>query len=229
MRFKKIAKGASKVLRTGAKAAVPIAYASKYQKQIATGAKYAAKGAKFLAKNSDKIQSAQKILGEHFSGGSFSVPGAVVDATLGIAKRKGEKYLDKKLGKYKAYRIAKAGFDTAWDVGTGNYAGALSNATDLYADVDPNKKRAAKVRGAIKGATGFYNSAMSGDVLGAYQNAGQVYTNVDPNKKRVAKFNRINSQYVNPALDFAQSANAASRASSKSSRVLQPRTASIIA
>lgn len=211
MKFKKIAKATSKAMKVTAKAAAPLAYAAKYNKEINQAAKYAAKGSKFLAKHGADIQDAVS----QFQGGGGLNPNVkkmLVDATVGYAKKKGEAYLDKKLGKYKAYRLAKAGFDTAYSLGTGNYSGALRSATDIYAESDPNKKRAAKVKGAVRGATGFLGSAMKGDVLGAYQSAGQVYSIADPNKKRVRRFQNVSSNYISPTLGLAQSANQLSSA-----------------
>ena len=119
------------------------------------------------------------------SGKSFSVPGIIADATIGYAKRKGEKYLDKKLGKYQAYRVAKNSLDLAYDIGTGNPMAAIKHATNLYAEADPNKKRVAKVAGTIRGTTGLLSSAATGNVKGAFDNGLSLYSLADKNKKRV--------------------------------------------
>jgi hypothetical protein len=220
MKYKKIAGKLTKAAKTAttvAKVATPL---YKYRDEIATGAKYAAKGANFLVKNQDKIMAASRYAQKYAGGGNISIPGAVVDATLGIAKRKAEKYADKKLGKYKAYRVAKAGFDTMYDVGTGNPMAALKHGTQLYAEIDPNKKRAAKVSGVVNGATGLASGLMRGDALGAYQGASQLYSTVDPNKKRVEKFNNIKSNYLDPTVGLGAASYSLANQTSKSNKSL---------
>jgi hypothetical protein len=218
MKFKKITSKASKAMSSAAKAATPLAYAVKYNKEIQqgakmarTGAKYAAKGAKFLKNHAGDIQDAVSQM-EGGGGLNPNVKKMLIDASIGYAKKKGEAYLDKKLGKYKAYRIAKAGIDAAYNVGTGNYAGALRSATDIYGEADPNKKRVAKVKGAVKGGLGVLQSAMHGDLAGAYGNATQVYAIADPNKKRVRKFMNVNSNYIMPSAELIGASNDLSRA-----------------
>jgi hypothetical protein len=220
MKFKKVAgkitKGAN-ISTNVLKVATPL---YKYRKEIATGAKYAAKGAKFLYNHQDQILAASRYASKLGGGGSMSIPGALVDATLGIAMRKGEKYLDKKLDKYKAYRIARAGVNTIYDVGTGNPMAALKEGTKLYAEIDPNKKRAAKVSGVVNGATGLASGLMRGDALGAYQGASQLYSTVDPNKKRVEKFNNIKSNYLDPTVGLGAASYSLANQTSKSNKSL---------
>jgi len=220
MKYKKIVgkiTHAAKAVTKVAKVATPL---YKYRDEITTGAKYAAKGAQFLVKNQDKIMAASRYAQKYAGGGNISIPGALVDATLGIAKRKAEKYADKKLGKYKAYRIAKAGFDTAYNIGTGNPMAALQTGTKLYAEVDPNKKRAAKVSGVVNGATGLVSGLMSGDALGAYNGASTLYSTVDPNKKRVEKYNNIKSNYLDPTLGLGAASYSLANQTSKSHKDL---------
>lgn len=220
MKFKKVARKltkAAKITTKVAKVATPL---YKYRKEIATGAKYAAKGAKFALKHQDQIMAAGRYVQKYAGGGKISIPGALVDATLGIAKRKGEKYLDSKLGKYKAYRIAKAGLDTVYDIGTGDPMAALKHGTQLYAEVDPNKKRAAKISGVVNGATGLVSGLMSGDAMGTYQGASQLYSTVDPNKKRVAKYNSIKNNYLDPTLGLGAASYSLANQTSKSSKSL---------
>lgn len=226
MKYKGIIKAATKTVKRAGRVAVPLAYAAKgakfytsHKKGVKQGIKIAKKVATVAAKNAKHIGKASSVISKHLSSGSFNVPGAVVDATLGIAKRQTEKYLDKKLGKYKAYRMIKAGVDTAYDLGTGQYVGALKNATKLYAEADPNKKRAAKIKGAINGVAGFGKGIMKGDVLGAYEGLGQVYSVADPNKQRVAKFNNINSNYIAPTIELNKQTNLANKQAQKSSRI----------
>ena len=220
MKYKKIASKltkAAKVTTKVVKVATPL---YKYRNEIATGAKYAAKGAQFLAKHQDQIMAAGKYAQKLSSGGNISIPGAIVDATLGIAKRKGEKYLDKKLGKYKAYRIAKAGLDTVYDVASGNPMAALQHGTQLYAEVDPNKKRAAKISGIVNASTGLVSGLMSGDASGAFNSGMQLYSSVDPNKKRVAKINAMKSNYLDPTIGLVNAGGSLASQSSKSNNSL---------
>ncbi len=220
MKFKKVAGKLTKAANITTKVAKVATPLYKYRNEIATGAKYAAKGAKFLAAHQEEISKVAKYASKYAGGGNFSVPGIVVDATLGVAKRKGEKYLDKKLGKYKAYRIAKAGFDTIYDVGTGNPLAALKHGTQLYAEVDPNKKRAAKVSGIVNGSVGLVSGAMTGNLQGAYNGVSQLYSTVDPNKKRVEKYNNVKSNYLDPTIGLTQSAASLSGQAIKSSNSL---------
>jgi hypothetical protein len=92
-------------------------------------------------------------------------------------------------------------------VGTGNVGGAINEATNIYGEADPNKKRVAKVKSAVGGVTQMVNSAMAGDYAGAYGGALQTYAAADPNKKRVQKVMNINNKYVVPAYNLYQSAN----------------------
>lgn len=145
----------------------------------------ASKSAKFVKNNKDEIRYAAKYVKQAAKSGN--VPGALLDATVGIAKRKGEKYLDKKLGGSRGYRIAKAGFNAAYDIGTGNPMGAIKSGTQIYSEIDPNKKRAAKISGIVNSATNLADSAMSGNFTGAVRSGAQLYSEIDPNKKRAAK------------------------------------------
>ena len=220
MKYKKIANKLTKAAKVATKVAKVATPLYKYRDEIATGAKYAAKGATFLAKHQDKILAGARYAQKFSGGGNMTVPGALIDATLGIAKRKGEKYLDKKLGKYKAYRIGKAGFDTAYNIGTGNPIAALKTGTKLYAEIDPNKKRAGKVSGIVNGATGLVSGVMSGDALGAYNAASTLYSNVDPNKKRVEKINNIKSNYLDPTIGLGAASYSLANQTSKSNKSL---------
>lgn len=204
--FKSVAKGTTKVLKAAKTATVVARPLLKYKNEIETGLKYGAKAGKFLVNNSDTIQKIYKAGSKYAtSGKSFSVPGVIADATIGYAKRKGEKYLDKKLGKYQAYRIAKNGLDLAYDVSTGNPMAAIKHGTNLYAELDPNKKRAAKVAGAIRGTTGVLSSVATGNVKGAFDNGLSLYSLADKNKKRVGRVNDINQHYIQPTYGVVDS------------------------
>ena len=221
MKFKKVAGKITKTAKNttlAAKVGTPI---YKYRKEIATGAKYAAKGAKFLYNNQDNIMMAQHYASKLAGGGNFTIPGIIVDATVGYGVKKLEHYADKKLGKYKGYRIARAGFNTVYDVATGNPMGALQEGTKLYSEVDPNKKRAAKVSGIVNGATGLASGLMSGDAMGAYQGASQLYSTVDPNKKRVEKYNNLKNNYLDPTINLVNSTNSMSNQLHKSNKNVQ--------
>lgn len=186
-------------LNKAAKTAVVIGRPlAKYQNEIKTGLKYGAKAGKFLAKHGDTILD----VGSKYvsSGKSISLTGALADATVGYAKRKGEKYLDKKLGNYKAYRIIKAGADLAYDASTGNPMAALKHGANLYQELDPNKKRAAKIAGAVRGSVGLVGSITSGDAKGAFDNGLALYSIADKNKKRVATINDFNTHYIQPTV-----------------------------
>jgi hypothetical protein len=206
MKFKKIATGTAKAFKISTKALKVATPLIKHQKELKTVAKYALKygapAAKYAYEHREQIKKGYDYAKKYAGKGNISVPGALVDASLGIAKRQGERYLDKKLGKYKAYQIVKAGVNTVYDVATGNPVGALNNATNLYSEIDPNKKRAAKIAGSIHGATGIVGGVMSGDVGQVVQGGLKVYSVVDPNKKRVDRVNRVNSDYVLPSMQL---------------------------
>ena len=204
--FKSVANFQTK-LQKGATTAVKVARPLlKYNKEIETGLKYTSKAGKFLVRNSDTIGKIYKVASKYAtSGKSMSVPGFIADATIGYAKRKGEKYLDKKLGKYQSYRVAKNSLDLAYDISTGNPMAAIKHATNLYAEADPNKKRVAKVAGTIRGTTGLLSSAATGNVKGAFDNGLSLYSLADKNKKRVDRVNSVNEHYIQPGLAVVDS------------------------
>lgn len=184
----------------------------KYQNEIKTGLKYGAKAGKFLAKHGDDINKLYDVGSKYASkyassGKSMSFTGALADATVGYAKRRGEKYLDKKLGNYKAYRIIKAGADLAYDAATGNPMAALKHGANLYEELDPNKKRAAKIAGTVRGSVGLVGSVASGNAKGAFDNGLALYSIADKNKKRVAAVNDFDNHYVQPTYGFVKSSN----------------------
>lgn len=217
--FKKVASKINKAAKTTAKVANTAAYAAKYNKEIGSAIKYLAKqgggapgdstastlmaaakgaakgvgkGAKFLAAHSDEIGKAgAEVLKDP------RVQQYILEKSVGYGLKKGEKALDKKLGKYKGYRIARGGVNLLYNVGTGNVGGALNEATNIYAEADPNKKRVAKVRGYTSNLSNIAGSLMSGDVGGAAQGAMNVYAMSDPNKKRVAKVQKKAGKVVN--------------------------------
>lgn len=205
MKYKKLANKTSSGLKAGTNILKVANPAYKYRKEIAI----ATKGAKFAAKHSGAIRKEVGLAQKYAAGGNISIPGALVNATLGIAKRQGEKYLDKKLGKYKSYRIAKAGLDTVYDVATGNPIAAINHATNLYSEIDPNKKRADRIAGGIHGATAVASGVMSGNVLRTAEGGMQMYSAVDPNRKRAAEVNKINEDYISPTANLVQNANKA--------------------
>ena len=206
MKFKNFAKGTTKALKISTKVVKVAKPLIKHQKELKTVGKYALKYgaplAKYAYKHREQIKKGYDYAKKYAGDVNISVPGALVNATLGVAKRQGERYLDKKLGKYKAYQIAKAGVNTVYDVATGNPIGALNNATNLYSEIDPNKKRAAKIAGSIHGATDVVSGVMSGDVGKVVQGGLSVYSVADPNKKRVERVNRVNSDYLQPAMQL---------------------------
>lgn len=221
MKYKNIVGKASRVLNVGTKAlkvATPVYH---YRKEIGTAAKYAVKAGKFVKAHRSEIKAATD-LGREYLGGAhgYSLPGIVVDATLGIAKRKGEKYLDKRLSKYKSYRVAKAGFDTAYDLGTGNYMDAINRGTDLYSELDPNKNRAARISEGIHGATQLASSITGGDIAGAAQGGLKLYSAADPNRKRAEKVNKVNEDFISPTVNLVQNVNKTNAQVNKSSNQL---------
>lgn len=220
MKYKNIASKTSRALSVGTKVLKVAAPAYRYRNEIGTAAKYAYKGAKFIKNHRDEIKQAAKVGREYLGGGGggYSIPGIVVDATLGIAKRQGEKYLDKRLGKYKSYRMAKAGFDTAYDVGTGNYLGALNRGADLYSELDPNKKRAARISGGVHGATAVVGGVMSGNVLRSVEGGMQLASAVDPNRKRAARVQRVNEDFISPTANLIQNVSKANKQINKSQK-----------
>lgn len=227
--FKKLATKVSKGLDIASKAAKPAAYVAKYQNEIMAAGKFIKKhsgggdpeqtmktlkkvgkgvyqAGKFVADNKETIG---KVAKEGIKKGLKDprIQKAILDQSLGLGLKYGEKYADKKLGKYKAYRIAKGGVNLLYDVGTGNVGGALNEATNIYGEADPNKKRVAKVKGAVGGINQMVSSAMAGDYEGAYGGALQTYAVADPNKKRVQKVLDINNKYVVPAYNLYNSAS----------------------
>lgn len=100
---------------------------------------------KVVGKIAKPIGLAAKIGGTALAVETLGVPMLAGYVGLGLAKKFGEKYLDKKLGGNKAYRVAKAGINTAYALNKGNYAGAYGAGSQLYSELDPNKKRVAKL------------------------------------------------------------------------------------
>lgn len=99
---------------------------------------------KVAGKIAKPIGLAAKVAGTALAVETLGVPMVAGYIGLGLAKKFGERYLDKKLGGSKTYRVAKAGVDTAYALNKGNYAGAYGGASKLYSEIDPNKKRVAR-------------------------------------------------------------------------------------
>lgn len=99
---------------------------------------------KVAGKIAKPIGLAAKVAGTALAVETLGLPMVAGYIGLGLAKKYGEKYLDKKLGQSKTYRVARAGIDTAYALRKGNITGAYGGGSKLYSELDPNKKRVAK-------------------------------------------------------------------------------------
>jgi hypothetical protein len=221
MKYKQTASKSARGINIASKAVLPatgvgIAITKKVQK--AQAKKEAAKQPAqpdymSLPKSPDMIQKSG-------SGSAKLVAGAqkmALKAGMKMAERKAEQKLDKKFGKSRGYRIGKAVFKGALAASTGNYAGAVNQGANIYYEADPNKKRAARVREGVQGATAIYSSLRTGNVTGAIRGASAVYSAVDDNRNRVSQFQAFNQNYLSPTLDLADSITGFASKSSKAS------------
>jgi hypothetical protein len=126
---------------------------------------------KVAGKIAKPIALAAKIGGTALAVETLGLPMMAGYIGLGLAKKYGEKYLDKKLGKYKSYRVARAGIDTADALRKGSYAGAYGAGSKLYSELDPNKKRVARFgqfnENYVNPSLQIYGAAKSGRKVGS--------------------------------------------------------------
>ena len=206
--FKNVSAKLAKAASVANKVAAPAAYALKYNKELQSAAKFIQKQAAQGEGSGDTLmriaRGASKIPFDQLAEKAIQDPNVqryLAEKTAGYALKYAEKRADKKFGKYKGYRIGKAGVNFLYDVGTGDVGGALNEATNVYAEVDKNKKRVAKVRGYTSNISKFADSAMKGDAKGLLESGTNIYAMSDPNKKRAAKIQKY-SNYASGAIDL---------------------------
>jgi hypothetical protein len=221
MKYKQGVAKTTKVINYASKALLPattvgIAATKKVQKAQAKKETAAQPDYMSLPKSPDMIQKS--------SGTSKLVMGAekmLVKQGLKMAERKAEQKLDKRFGKSRGYRIGKAVLKGALAASTGNYGAVVNQGANIYYEADPNKKRAARVREGVQGATAIYSSLRSGNLTGAIRGATDVYSAIDDNRSRVAQFQAFNQQYLAPTLDLTDSITGFDAKASKASTKIQ--------
>jgi hypothetical protein len=87
---------------------------------------------------------ATKAAGIGLALGTVGLPAVATALAAEGAMKLADKYAGKKLGKYKAYRVARGLGSLGTDIYKGNVIGGLGDTASLYQELDPNKKRVKK-------------------------------------------------------------------------------------